>query len=126
MRRRFSPYDALGSRVYMKEYDLLSPTGEIILPEAWECLIKPGWALEMRLWPMPGSDQRTKESTSRYGAPAYGSRLPLMLTSGSSKHSTSRDEVSSAASSSSGRRSFSIRTMLSGRKSRTQSVNDSD
>ncbi|KAF6223861.1 hypothetical protein HO173_013106 [Letharia columbiana] len=30
------------------DYDILSPTGEIILPEIWGAVIKPGWVVELR------------------------------------------------------------------------------
>ena len=31
-------------------YDILGPTGEIILPEIWDAVIKPGWVVELRFW----------------------------------------------------------------------------
>ena len=126
VRRQFSPSNVVGSKVYRKEYDMLSPSGEIILPDTWEHFIKPGLALEMRLWPSSESDLRKEESIPRYEGPSYTPKVPLLLTSGSSKSTTSRDESSSATSSLNGRRSFSIRSFFNGRRSRTQTTDEDE
>jgi hypothetical protein len=34
-------------------YDLIGPNGEIILPQVWETMIEPDWAVTMHMWPVP-------------------------------------------------------------------------
>jgi hypothetical protein len=34
-------------------YDLVGPNGTIILPQVWETLVEPGWAVTMHIWPLP-------------------------------------------------------------------------
>ena len=31
------------------KYDIVGPTGDIILPQVWEAVVKPGWIVELRL-----------------------------------------------------------------------------
>ena len=50
----------MNSKIFRGSYDILSPTGEIILPEIWDSVIKPGWVVELRFW-----DFRTAEETIR-------------------------------------------------------------
>ncbi len=33
-------------------YDLIGPDGSIILPQAWEQIIQPGWNITMQMWPI--------------------------------------------------------------------------
>ena len=40
----------MNSKVFRGNYDIVSPTGEIILPEIWEAVVRPGWVVELRLW----------------------------------------------------------------------------
>ena len=50
IRRSFSHVETVNSRIFSGSYDILSPTGEIILPDIWDSVIKPGWVVELRLW----------------------------------------------------------------------------
>lgn len=43
----------LGQHVMEGHYDLIGPSGEIILPQLWETVIRPGWSITMHMWPMP-------------------------------------------------------------------------
>ncbi len=43
----FSPY------VADRQYDLLDPKDEIIMPSTWESVIEPGWEITMHMWPIP-------------------------------------------------------------------------
>ncbi|KAI4248943.1 MAG: hypothetical protein L6R42_009143 [Xanthoria sp. 1 TBL-2021] len=45
-------------------YDLVGPTGEIILPEVWESVVEPGWTITMQLWP-PGSQDLPAKTKTR-------------------------------------------------------------
>ena len=50
IRRSFSHIETLNSKIFRGSYDTLSPTGEIVLPEIWNTVIKPGWVVELSLW----------------------------------------------------------------------------
>jgi hypothetical protein len=52
LEQAFSRIDNLGARVAKGEYDLVGPTGEIILPQVWETILEPDWAISMHMWPM--------------------------------------------------------------------------
>jgi hypothetical protein len=48
----FVHVDVIGPHVAQGHYDLIGPEDEIILPQVWELVIKPGWAIRMLMWPM--------------------------------------------------------------------------
>ena len=50
IRRSFSHVESMNSKIVRGSYDILGPTGEIILPEIWDAVIKPGWVVELRFW----------------------------------------------------------------------------
>ena len=50
IKRSFSHIETLNTQIFRGSYDILSPTGEIILPEIWDTVIKPGWVVELRFW----------------------------------------------------------------------------
>ena len=109
IRRRFTPHDPVGFRVYRKEYDILSPTGEIILPETWDLLLKPGWVVEMRLWTTQGEGQMSVRS--EYGT----TQAPSMPSSGSLKPPpSSQGGMSSGASSTGTSKRSSLKAWFSG------------
>ena len=41
----------IGPSVQKHHYDLLGPSGEIILPSVWAEVIQPGWEITMHMWP---------------------------------------------------------------------------
>lgn len=53
VKQAFINVDVIGPHVNDGHYDLLGPTGEIILPQVWESVIEPGWLITMHMWPMP-------------------------------------------------------------------------
>ncbi|KAF7866996.1 uncharacterized protein EAF02_009782 [Botrytis sinoallii] len=53
VKQAFLHVDIIGPHVNDGHYDLLGPTGEIILPQVWESVIEPGWLITMHMWPMP-------------------------------------------------------------------------
>lgn len=55
VKQAFLNVDGYGPYVQQGHYDLVSPDGEIILPQVWELLVQPGWAISMHMWPMPES-----------------------------------------------------------------------
>lgn len=39
--------------VMQRRYDLLDPSGEVIMPQFWEAIIEPGWDITLKTWPEP-------------------------------------------------------------------------
>ncbi|KAF0325580.1 hypothetical protein GQ607_007022 [Colletotrichum asianum] len=56
--------DVIGKHVMEGHHDLIGPDGTILLPQIWEYLIHPGWAIEMRMWPMDKAQPRPIGSSS--------------------------------------------------------------
>ncbi len=127
VRRRFTPDDAVGSKVYKREYDLLSPNGEIILSETWQLLIRPGWIVGMRLWTASQDEQRRTGPPIFSNLLTYGNNATPSTGSSSLRPPPFHDGASSATSSSGMRKKSSLRSWFSGRKSsRFQIVDESD
>ena len=53
IKQSFVHVDILSPHVDEGHYDLVGPDGEIILPQVWESMVQPGWAITMHMWPMP-------------------------------------------------------------------------
>ena len=53
IRQAFLHVDIIGPHVAEGHYDLVGPNGEIILPQVWETMVEPEWAITMHMWPMP-------------------------------------------------------------------------
>lgn len=53
--KAFLHVDLIGVHVQEGRYDLVGPDGEIILPQVWQTMVKPGWAISMHMWPLPES-----------------------------------------------------------------------
>jgi hypothetical protein len=53
IKQAFLHVDVIGPHVHEGHYDLVGPDGEIILPQIWETMIQPDWAITMHMWPMP-------------------------------------------------------------------------
>lgn len=39
--------------VSQRRYDLLGPSGDVIMPHVWEAIIEPGWDITLKPWPEP-------------------------------------------------------------------------
>lgn len=52
IKQAFLHVDVIGPHVQAGHYDLIGPNGEIILPQVWEKVIEPDWAVTMHMWPM--------------------------------------------------------------------------
>ncbi|KAM3077235.1 hypothetical protein ACMFMG_003301 [Clarireedia jacksonii] len=72
----FAHIDGIESHVLEGHYDLVGPEEEIILPQIWESVIQPGWAIRMLLWPMPDPPQRLPPSNPPRPPP---SKLPITV-----------------------------------------------
>ena len=74
IKQAFLHVDVIGPHVQEGHYDLVGPDGEIILPQIWETIVQPDWAITMHMWP---STQRSPP----------GAFPPLSATSPISTHS---------------------------------------
>ncbi|KAI2606571.1 hypothetical protein GGR54DRAFT_437965 [Hypoxylon sp. NC1633] len=52
IKQAFIHVDVIGPHVQAGHYDLVGPTGDIILPQVWERVIEPDWQVTMHMWPM--------------------------------------------------------------------------
>ncbi|PKY01327.1 hypothetical protein P168DRAFT_299590 [Aspergillus campestris IBT 28561] len=53
IRQAFLHIEIIGPHVAEGHYDLIGPNGDIILPQVWETVIEPDWAITMHMWPIP-------------------------------------------------------------------------
>ncbi len=53
IRQAFLHVDVIGPHVAEGHYDLVSPSGEIILPQVWDTVVEPDWTVTMHMWPLP-------------------------------------------------------------------------
>ena len=68
IKQAFVHVDIIGPHVQEGHYDLVGPNGEIILPQVWETMVEPDWAITMHMWPMPDPPE-PKKSASRPTTP---------------------------------------------------------
>ncbi|KAI1421219.1 hypothetical protein F5Y12DRAFT_40449 [Xylaria sp. FL1777] len=57
-------------------YDLLGPDGSIILPQAWEQIIQPGWNITMHMWPIAPPPELSEPPGVHPPIPAPGGLFP--------------------------------------------------
>ena len=54
MHQAFEKVDGpVGPWVQGGNYDLVGPTGQIIMPSLWDAIIEPEWRITMHMWPLP-------------------------------------------------------------------------
>ncbi|QKX62509.1 uncharacterized protein TRUGW13939_09670 [Talaromyces rugulosus] len=53
IRQAFLHVEVIGPHVAEGHYDLVGPSGDIILPQVWETVIEPDWTVTMHMWPIP-------------------------------------------------------------------------
>lgn len=53
IKQAFLHIEVIGPHVAEGHYDLVGPNGDIILPQVWETVIEPDWAITMHMWPIP-------------------------------------------------------------------------
>lgn len=112
IKRSFSHIEYLNTEVFKGSYDILSPTGEIILPEIWDSVVRPGWVVDLRFWePFTAGETSQKE-------PDVGTLQTALAVESSSTASRERHiEASLNTQLASGKRRSSLRTWLGSRKS---------
>lgn len=47
IKQAFLHMQIIGPHVDQGHYDLIDPNGYIILPQAWEMMVQPGWSIKM-------------------------------------------------------------------------------
>ena len=47
----FLNVETISEAVNNGHYDICGPEGSIILPDVWEVTARPGWKVEMKMWP---------------------------------------------------------------------------
>ncbi|KAJ6787568.1 hypothetical protein PWT90_00651 [Aphanocladium album] len=52
IKQAFDNVEELAYQVHEGWYDLVGPSGEIILPSVWEKVIEPEWSITMSMWPL--------------------------------------------------------------------------
>ena len=61
IKRSFSHVESMDSEIFRGRYDILSPSGEIILPEIWDSVVMPGWVVELRFWDVQIADETDRK-----------------------------------------------------------------
>lgn len=112
IKRSFSHVESMNSKIFRGSYDVLSPTGEIILPEIWDSVIKPGWVVELRFW-----DSSIPEETGQKEPEIGVDETAPAVQSNTAASRQSLVVLSSDAQSATAKRRASLRSWLGGRKS---------
>lgn len=112
IKRSFSHVESMNSKIFRGSYDVLSPTGEIILPEIWDSVIKPGWVVELRFW-----DSSIPEETGQKEPEIGVDETAPAVQSNTAASRQSLVALSSDAQSATAKRRASLRSWLGGRKS---------
>ena len=113
----FIHIDALSPQVAQGNYDILGPTGDIILSQVWETVIQPGWVVELRIRSPTGTSSENFGHT--VGVQLPGGSGPATPKSSMQAGSASDDRGSRGSH----RRRPSIRGWLGRRKSSKESAN---
>ena len=71
----FAHLENLADWVYNRNYDLLGPDGEIIMPQYWSETIQPDMQITMMMWPLP--ETKEDENPDPTPPPADGDILNL-------------------------------------------------
>lgn len=65
IKQAFLQVDVLGPHVQEGHYDLIGPSGEIILPSVWDSVIQPDWSITMTMWPLDKHPTRARGPPGR-------------------------------------------------------------
>lgn len=107
----FSHIESMNSKIFRGSYDILSPTGEIVLPQVWDKVIKPGWVVELRFRDFAAAGEISqKDPDGRVVEMAPAVHLSSIASPESHK------DVSSDVPSATVKRRGSLRTWLGSRK----------
>jgi hypothetical protein len=81
IKQAFLHVDVIGPHVHQGHYDLVSPDGEIVLPQVWDTIIEPGMAITMQMWPMPEPPPAHADTPRTMPPPSPGSAMPMPIRS---------------------------------------------
>ena len=112
IKRSFCHVETINSKIFRGNYDILSPTGEIILPEIWDLVIKPGWVVELRFWDSSATGETSLKDTDVGVVEMAPVAKPGHTTSNNTPLEVSSDTISTTT-----KRRTSVRTWLGSRKS---------
>ena len=112
IKRSFSHVESMDSKIFRGRYDILSPTGEIVLPEIWDSVVKPGWVVELRFW-----DFRTADETDGKDREAGIDEIAPMVQLTSAATRQSCIEASPETQMATAKRRASLRRWLGSRRS---------
>lgn len=73
IKQAFLHIEVIGPHVAEGHYDLVGPNGDIILPQVWETVVEPDWAITMHMWPIP---EKPKDDAAQGPAPAKSDAAP--------------------------------------------------
>lgn len=76
LKHAFLHVDILGPHVRDGHFDLVGPTGDIILPVLWDTLVEPGWSVGMKMWPISEPPPQGPPGTRPRGPPLGASQPP--------------------------------------------------
>lgn len=76
IKQAFMHVEVIGPHVQQGHYDLVGPNGEIVLPQVWETMIEPDWAVTMHMWPMPEPKQQAGPPPGHHFNPHPGPERP--------------------------------------------------
>jgi hypothetical protein len=65
IKQAFAHVDVVGAHVQEGHYDLMSPAGEIVLPQVWDMMVEPGWEVSMHMWPVPETPKKKKKEKDK-------------------------------------------------------------
>ena len=84
IRQAFLHVEVIGPHVAEGHYDLVGPSGDIILPQVWETVVEPDWTITMHMWPIPEKPKEPRD-------------LTLIIAAAAKKPKASRAEAGSFA-----------------------------
>ena len=68
IRQAFLHVEVIGPHVAEGHYDLIGPNGDIILPQIWDTVVEPGWAMTIQMWPIPEKPKTPRRRHLNYVA----------------------------------------------------------
>ena len=89
IKQAFLHVDVIGPHVHQGHYDLVSPDGEIVLPQVWDTIIEPGMAITMHMWPMPEPPPAHADTPRTMPPPSTSSATPMPVRSRGAHKATS-------------------------------------
>lgn len=70
IRQAFLHVEVIGPHVAEGHYDLVGPSGDIILPQVWDTVVEPDWTVTMHMWPIPDKPKEEPPPPPEETAPA--------------------------------------------------------